>query len=415
MVLETRYAVGDGLLIGTGQHWLLLGADPGAAVVDDLWILLSVPGPVVDLVLETLEKHFPEGLPSLALLDLTPGATGSATRGDGRVVHDGDERLLSVSEADGPPLRRLVGGVVDAGTARVREVAPPRPRGRRPDTSLADAAGRPAVIVGIPSHIMAARAPDRAPDPQRLALALDSAPRSAVTQDPAGSGVPEPYVPPPDAPAAFEPARPPEDAPAPVAAPVPAESQSDPDHDGHTTFRPALDIAEPEGRTVVKGPIPPHLGHRTSETVLAALCPAGHVTAAYSPECRVCHLPVPPQEPQRLPRPRLGVIALPSREVVPLDRGVVLGRKPAAVPGGEPYPHLVHLPADSTYLSRVHLQIELDGWLVMARDLGSQGGTRLHVPGRAPEQIRAHEAYALEPGHALDLAGVYRITFEVSS
>ena len=109
------------------------------------------------------------------------------------------------------------------------------------------------------------------------------------------------------------------------------------------------------------------------------------------------------------------MIALPSGEVVPLDRGVVLGRKPAAVPGGEPYPHLVHLPADSTYLSRVHLQIELDGWLVMARDLGTQGGTRMHVPGREPERIRAHEAYALEPGHALDLAGVYRITFEASA
>ena len=126
--------------------------------------------------------------------------------------------------------------------------------------------------------------------------------------------------------------------------------------------------------------------------MLAVTCPAGHLTAAYVPECRVCHLPVPAQEPRRVQRPRLGFLGLPTGEVVPLDRGVVLGRKPAAVPGGEPYPHLVHLPADSTYLSRMHLQIELDGWLVLARDLGSQGGTRLHVPGRDPEQIRAARA-----------------------
>ena len=112
-------------------------------------------------------------------------------------------------------------------------------------------------------------------------------------------------------------------------------------------------------------------------------------------------------------RPRLGALTLPTGEVVPLDRGVALGRKPHAVPGGEPYPHLVHLPAESTYLSRMHLQVELDGWLVLARDLGSQGGTRLHVPGREPEQLRPHEAYVLEHGHTLDLADVYPVTFEV--
>ena len=75
----------------------------------------------------------------------------------------------------------------------------------------------------------------------------------------------------------------------------------------------------------------------------------------------------------------------------------------------------MHLPQDSTYVSRMHLQIELDGWLVLARDLGSRGGTTLRIPGRLPQRIRANERYVLEPGHALDLADTYEITYEVSS
>jgi hypothetical protein len=233
----------------------------------------------------------------------------------------------------------------------------------------------------------------------RLAVASESGPRAAATDDRLGAAPPA-YAPDPDAPPAFEPARPPERAPEPA--------PQDPDHDGHTTFRVA---AADDGKT--RRSVAGHLRHPTGESVLAVSCPAGHVTAAYAPECRICHMPVPPQDPQRLPRPRLGVLSLPTGEVVPLDRGVVLGRRPRAVPGGEPYPHLVHLPSESTYLSRMHLQIELDGWLVLARDLGSQGGTRLHVPGREPERLRAHEAYVLEHGHMLDLADVYPVTFEV--
>ena len=170
----------------------------------------------------------------------------------------------------------------------------------------------------------------------------------------------------------------------------------DPDHDGHTSIR------------------SDHLEQPTHETVLAAVCPQGHPTPSYSPICRVCQAPVPPQEPQRLPRPTLGRLVLPTGDHISLDRGAVFGRKPVALPGADRWPHLVTLPEDSTYLSRVHLQVELDGWVVLARDLGSRGGTTLRVPGRAPERIRANEPHVLEPGNRLDLADVYEIVFEVT-
>lgn len=182
--------------------------------------------------------------------------------------------------------------------------------------------------------------------------------------------------------------------PTPTVPAVPA----DPAHDGATTRR--------------AGPVD-HLRHHTHETVLAVRCPAGHLTAAFDPTCRVCRLEVRDEEPERVPRPRLGGLVLPTGESVPLDRGVVLGRRPRPVPGAGDWPHLVHLPQDSTYLSRLHLQIELDGWMVLARDLGSRGGTTLRVPGRPPQRIRPEESHVLEPGHVLDLADVYPVRFEV--
>ncbi|WP_457208544.1 FHA domain-containing protein, partial [Nocardioides sp. P5_C9_2] len=138
----------------------------------------------------------------------------------------------------------------------------------------------------------------------------------------------------------------------------------------------------------------------------------GHLTTPSLPSCRVCHQRIAPQEPRRVTRPPLGGLRLPTGEVVPLDRGVVLGRKPAPLKGTSDWPHLVHLPSDHTFVSRMHLHIELDGWQVLARDLDSRGGTMLAMPGRDPERMRAGEAYVLEPGSSLDLAEVYEVRFE---
>lgn len=235
--------------------------------------------------------------------------------------------------------------------------------------------------------VRAAAARLRVPEPP--SGIIDGIPADILASQPAAP--PKPSEPPAPEPSAPEPrgdtvVRP------------PRHAATDPDHDGHTAPR-SVD----------------HLRQPTHETVLAVRCPDGHLTPAHAPVCRACRAPVPPQTPQRVPRPRLGGLRMPNGEVVPLDRGVVLGRKPSPVPGGEDWPHLVPLPPDETFLSRVHLQIELDGWLVVARDLGSRGGTTLKVPGRPPERIRANEAYVLEPGHALDLADVYEVVYEVGS
>jgi hypothetical protein len=128
----------------------------------------------------------------------------------------------------------------------------------------------------------------------------------------------------------------------------------------------------------------------------------------------VCQVSIPRQDPQRAPRPLLGRLRLPTGETVPFDRGVVLGRKPVPVNPHAPVPHLLAVPQEASFVSRMHLQIELDGWLVICRDLGSRGGTTLTMPGRSPERLRPMEPHVLEPGCRVSLADQYEVTYEVT-
>jgi hypothetical protein len=406
MSIEATYAPGGATLVGSGVRWLLIDADLGDRVLDDVWRLFARPGSMVEDVLEVLEKEYPDTLPSLVLADVTPGATESATRGAGRLTSDGDLRTLSLG-SPGDPRRRLVGGVVSASVVRLRDVA-------QPAHTYAAATPAPAapstLITGVPPHILAARAPD--PQPAALARSWEEHARSQLTGDRLPLEALGLLVDEPEQTMKPDPTAVPRAA---LSTGAPDPSTRPADHDGHATRRengshraddPAEEPVEAPEHTVFRSDAP--------ETVLAVHCPQGHLTPAFTDACRVCREPVPPQEPRRIPRPSLGVFRLPNGELVPVDRGIVFGRKPVTVPGGDRWPHLVHLPAESTYLSRLHLQVELDGWLVLVRDLGSQGGTRLHVPGRDPELLRAHESYVLEHDSTLDLADVYAVTFEVT-
>jgi len=108
------------------------------------------------------------------------------------------------------------------------------------------------------------------------------------------------------------------------------------------------------------------------------------------------------------------MLCLPEGGRVLLDRAVILGRRPTPLLDGEPWPHLVELPSELTYLSRNHAAIELDGWHVLARDLGSSGGTSLHAPDRPPIRLRPHDPHVLEPGWRLVLADDFPVTFQTA-
>ncbi|WP_134766966.1 FHA domain-containing protein [Nocardioides sp. 1609] len=403
--MQASYTPGEGLVLGAGRRWLLLDAVPDAETTDALWDLVTGPRVASAAVLDVVAAACgPDA--ALVLVDLTPGAETSATRGSGRhTTVDGVHTLaLGPVDADAPtPARRLVGGVVAAAAVvLVPGSGLPSSAAPGPGPVAGPAAGQAAGLIdGIPPEILASRpvpptppptAPP-APPPALGPVDTDEPPAGAGRRraEPGGHTVRRGASGPPPPPPA-----------GPGAGPI------DSDHDGRTTYRP-----EDVGRDPT--PSGSHLQQSTAETVLAVHCPEGHVTAAYRPQCRVCDAPVGPQEPQRMPRPRLGVLHLPDGERVPLDRGVVLGRQPTPVPGGPRWPHLVRLPAEVTLVSRSHLSVALDGWMVLATDLGSRGGTTLRVPGRVPQRVRAHETYVWEPGQVLDLADSYEIVYEVTA
>lgn len=390
--MQATYASGAGVLLGTGALWVLL-TDPGdELVVQEIWDVLSITAPsgstVAEQVLAVVEKAFDGDPPGLALVDFTSGASTSLSRGAGHVRLAGPGRVLSLDGGADPSAlaatRRLIGGVVAADRV---ELAPASTRtatapfARAVETPPASST----LIDGIPAAILAAKGPDGPPPRTRVRRLVEDTGSLTDTSEP------DPLLMERIEEGAHTTIRP---ASAPHGAQQPGQVD---DHDGSTTMRPA------------------HLSHSTTPTVLAVSCPLGHLTPPVAPQCRVCHQRVAPQEPRRVDRPSLGGLRLPTGEVVPLDRGVVLGRKPAPADGSTDWPHLVHLPADHSFVSRRHLQVELDGWDVVARDLDSRGGTTVTFPGRETLRMRPHDAYVLEPGSVLDLAQVYAVRFETGA
>jgi hypothetical protein len=117
------------------------------------------------------------------------------------------------------------------------------------------------------------------------------------------------------------------------------------------------------------------------------------------------------------PRPPLGVLRMSTGDVVSLDRGVLFGRSPklnADLPVPE-RPHLVKLPSPDKDISRNHVEVVLDGWYVLVRDLGSVNGTTVTLPGEQPLRLRPSDQQGIEPGTVVTIADSVSFTYEVSA
>ena len=382
---EVWYVAGRGLLVGADRRWLLLDDDPEEAFVASLWETIAGSG--VERVLMLLESHYGDQLPSLAMT----GSGREITRGAGEVTTDRVGIMLSLgpssATASGQRRRPFRGGVVSAALA---EIPADVPAGRT-------AQDAPSLIDGIPDAILSSRGPDvpvRLPRPSELG---DDPHPTQSRLAPVGAGDVERT-------GAIDLTSEPPQPVAPSVDPDPTQAQtvvrSSP------TEGPPLPVPEPEFEL---------LREHTHETVMATYCPQGHVNPPHATNCRICSAPIARQDPQRAPRPLLGRLRLPTGEAVPFDRGVVLGRKPVPVNPNAPLPHLVAVPQEASFVSRMHVQIELDGWLLICRDLGSRGGTTLAMPGRAPERLRPMEPHVLEPGCKVSLADQYEAVYEVGA
>jgi hypothetical protein len=164
-------------------------------------------------------------------------------------------------------------------------------------------------------------------------------------------------------------------------------------------------IKRPRPVTEADGPI-----------VAASRCPNGHLNPPYTDLCRVCRQVVPPQTPFEAPRPPLGSLRLSTGEVIRLaDRGVILGRNPQVIPGAPgPQPHLVRIADPGKDVSSQHLEVRLDEWFVIVRDLGSTNGTEVILPDRPAVTLRANEPMTIEPGTRVVLAQVFDFVLQVT-
>lgn len=405
---QAWYVAGPGLLAGAERRWLLIDDSPDPAFVSALWDTLSGAG--IERVLALIENHYGDAVPSLALI----GAGREIIRGNATINTDDRATTLSLGSPGTGPERPLLGGLVAAASVRIPVDVP---------------SSATALIDGIPDDILSTRGPDipaRAPIRTRHGAAAPAISGGLGRPEAADTTQLNPS----------RPTRSTQDDHQPTPEPsvttasrrrILAETDptSDPvettggrydlhdDHDGHTVH-----VASPD-RSPTGLPDPSDielLREHTHETVLATYCPQGHLNPPATDRCRVCGTHVPRQDPVRAPRPMLGHLRLPTGQAVPLDRSIVLGRKPVPVAVNPVPPHLVAVPPEAGFVSRMHLQVELDGWLVICRDLGSRGGTTLTMPaaGRAPERLRPMEPHVLEPGCRINLADQYEIVYEVT-
>jgi hypothetical protein len=147
-------------------------------------------------------------------------------------------------------------------------------------------------------------------------------------------------------------------------------------------------------------------------SVHAVRCPAGHLNPPHLERCRSCPSVITEQAPISVPRPVLGALRFSSGDEIDLDRSVLIGRSPAPdhLIDGE-RPHIVQVPSPDQDVSRNHLEVRIDGWHVLVRDLNSTNGTLVIRPGAEPERLRPDVPVMIEPGTSVSIADEIMFTF----
>jgi hypothetical protein len=142
-------------------------------------------------------------------------------------------------------------------------------------------------------------------------------------------------------------------------------------------------------------------------------CSRGHFNhpdARYCASCgiKMVHLT---RKPVLGPRPPVGLLVGDDGTTWALDTGYVIGREPQldeGVRSGTARPLVM---GEAGTMSRVHAEIQLDGWDVLVIDLGSTNGTFVRIGEQGWERLAPREARAITPGTEISL-GERRMVFE---
>ncbi len=298
------------------------------------------------------------------------------------------------------------------GTSRLPEPPSPPPADPEPDPASPEIDEAPAAEAPAGAGVQAPPAPTAGMISTVPGMGGQS-PAAAPTE-----ATPPPDLPPP--PATNEPAA----TPAPPIAPSPLTAKTDLVSAAPAAVPPrAPTDAEDEAtedRTVRKSDLAAARAKAAATaaggpTVQAVHCAAGHPNPVHADQCRSCQQPLTDRTISVITRPTLGHLTFSKGKQVPLDKPIVIGRRPPKevhVEGERALPVAVGDP--DKLLSRTHIEVRLVDWQVQIVDRDSMNHTFIEVPGRSPLQLRPAEPYPIPPGTVVNLADAVRFTYDTA-
>jgi hypothetical protein len=441
-----RYNPGSWVAIASPVSWLLADLDPHSPVVARCYELIVSGAPPED-VLDAIMSMGLRAVPSFAFVTAAGGvlllrgsarasvlnadgtsrdydSTAATTWAEHRLVSEPAAfRLIGGSSGDTSVELPLSDGVTMASSVTIHTQSQTGRQAMRSDAPIgAGLAPAPARPQAPQRQAPQRQAPQRQAPPDTLTpeatgrtrvdtgggALIDSLPW-APPPPPPGPPVQPMQSPPPPPPQPMQSAPPPPPQPSQPPQPPPPQPSQPP--------QPPESAAGPEatmGRSLLRALIAAQEpGPPPGPTVHAVHCPNGHLNPAHASSCRACGAPVLDEPPVTVPRPVLGALRLSTGDIIPLDRGVLLGRNPKPAAGPDADRHVVRVPSPTGDISRAHTEIRLDGWHVLVVDLNSTNGTVVVLPGRAPERLRPNEPRPIEPGTVVVLSDEVSFRFEV--
>ncbi|MFF2487372.1 FHA domain-containing protein [Microbacterium sp. NPDC058062] len=183
---------------------------------------------------------------------------------------------------------------------------------------------------------------------------------------------------------------------------------------GATVIRSADDGPVRLGEDVEPAPAAPPAGDHDGATISLAQARALR-EAAGGPGSAASGFPIDsapaPLAPPRPPAP--GRIRVSTGQVLPLDRTVVIGRRPRSTRvSGTDLPHLVAVDSPQQDISRSHVELRVEGESIVATDLRTTNGTTLLRQGADPVRLHPGESTVVIPGDVLDLGDGITVAIE---
>ena len=164
-------------------------------------------------------------------------------------------------------------------------------------------------------------------------------------------------------------------------------------------------VIRPRGASRSNAPVPVDGDEDAEATLIRLIEPRPPTVRAPLPVAPPVHVPTEPAAPVVSPGvERWAVRVRGSATVVPLDRPVIVGRRPGAARAGEhPEPRRLVVPAECGDVSARHARIEQLGETLVVADLGSTNGTVVHWSNGAPLRLRPGESTAVLPDAVIEL------------